>query len=124
MSRDDERLTEIATSLQPLHEVPRDLLADLVWRRGLSTWWAMQGEPPTPTGDERADRELASRLCAGCPVQAECLELELRLHGTDTTGVWGALSQQDRRALYPLWREHGGHDKPDDRDDRDGGEPS
>ena len=40
----------------------------------------------------------------GCPVQRECLELELRMFGEQTVGVWGALGEDDRRALVPLWR--------------------
>ena len=42
--------------------------------------------------DGPPDRELAARLCAGCPV-VECLELELRIKGADTVGVWGALRE-------------------------------
>ena len=46
---------------------------------------------------------LATRLCAGCPVRAECLEFELRIGGDQTVGVWGALNQDDRRALHKVW---------------------
>jgi WhiB family redox-sensing transcriptional regulator len=42
-------------------------------------------------------------MCAGCPVRAECLELELRVGGEQSVGVWGALNEQDRRALHALW---------------------
>jgi WhiB family redox-sensing transcriptional regulator len=45
-------------------------------------------------------------------VRDECLELELRTAGADTVGVWGALPEQDRRALYPHWRQRG--DRADD----------
>ena len=55
--------------------------------------------------DPGTDREVAARLCAGCPVQPECLELELRLFGEQTVGVWGALGEDDRRALVPYWRD-------------------
>ena len=55
------------------------------------------------TGEDEPDRELATRMCAGCPVRAECLEFELRLGGTETVGVWGALNDEDRRALHAVW---------------------
>lgn len=116
---DDGRLAEIAELLGRLSWMPRDLLADIVRRYGLYVWLRLEDEQPDPTGDEEIDRERAARLCATCPVQAECLELELRLHGAQTVGVWGALSQQDRRALYPLWREHGGGEEPDEHSEGD-----
>ena len=50
------------------------------------------------------DRALAARMCAGCPVQRECLELELRTAGAETAGVWGGLCEVDRRALHTAWR--------------------
>ena len=56
----------------------------------------------------RDDREFARLLCGGCPVQDECLELELRTAGDQTVGVWGALFEDDRRALHPLWLLRGG----------------
>ena len=61
----------------------------------------------TDAGEELTDRELAQRTCAGCPVQDECLELELRTAGEDTTGVWGALTDDERRELYPHWLRRG-----------------
>ncbi len=46
---------------------------------------------------------------------------ELRLHGSKTVGVWGALPEDDRRALYPLWRAR--HDQDDDAThEQEGGE--
>ena len=50
------------------------------------------------------DREMATRLCAGCPVRAECLEFELRVAGEKTVGVWGGLNVDDRLALLKVWR--------------------
>lgn len=60
--------------------------------------------PPRWLFDAETDRELATRLCEGCPVQDQCLELELRLLGAQTVGVWGALNEDDRRALFPYWQ--------------------
>lgn len=99
------RLNDIAAQLHKLRFVPTDVLAGIVRSQDGCLWSATEGEPPEPTGDD-PDRELAAELCSGCPVKYACLELELRLHGPETTGVWGGLSEQDRRAVYLLWLEH------------------
>jgi WhiB family transcriptional regulator, redox-sensing transcriptional regulator len=39
----------------------------------------------------------AKAVCARCPVQAECLEFALRLKVAH--GVWGGLSERERRTL-------------------------
>jgi hypothetical protein len=55
------------------------------------------GEPPKP----------AKAICASCPVQAECLA------EADEYGIWGGLSEYDRRRLgftykpRPVHAEHG-----------------
>jgi len=101
--------TRMAAQLDRLAAVPDDVLADAVARDGL--WLrAFDGAAmPDLTGDALPDRELATGLCAGCPVIDECLELDLRTAGPDTVGVWGALPDTDRRALYPVWlRRRGG----------------
>jgi WhiB family transcriptional regulator, redox-sensing transcriptional regulator len=113
-------LIAIAWRLDRLRQVPHDVLAEIVLRDGLCVQAYADGEPPQLTGNDTADRELAARLCAGCPVQDECLELELRMSGDQTTGVWGALAEDDRRALYPYWRRLRGH--AEDTDDPEGGQ--
>jgi WhiB family redox-sensing transcriptional regulator len=107
VSPDENQLTEIASRLDRLRNVPTDVLADIVMTNGACLWCYGEGDPPLLTGQDTPDREFAARICAGCPMQDECLELELRYAGQDTVGVWGALPEQDRRALYPLWRAHG-----------------
>lgn len=107
MNPDNDRLTEIVVRLDRLIHVPTNVLADIVMDNGACLWCYGEGDPPPLTGQDAPDRELAARICAGCPVQDECLELELRYAGSDTVGVWGALAEQDRRALYPLWRARG-----------------
>jgi WhiB family redox-sensing transcriptional regulator len=93
----------MAGELDELAMVPTEILADWVRDRGRCLWESTFGDPPEWTGEDEPDRELATRLCAGCPVRAECLELELRVGGEQTVGVWGALNQEDRRALYAVW---------------------
>lgn len=107
MNSDDDRLDEIAARLDRLRGVPNEVLGEIVLRDGRCLWAFTHGEPPELTGIDTAERELAARLCESCPVHDECLEWELRLHGPNTVGVWGALTEDDRRALYPQWRARG-----------------
>jgi len=107
VNNDDRRLAEIAARLDRFAKVPTEVLANIVMGHGACVWCYGEGDPPPLTGNDTADRELAARICDGCPVQDHCLELEMRWAGEDTVGVWGALSEQDRRALYPLWRARG-----------------
>ncbi len=118
----DQWLVEIAWRLDSLRWAPSDVLAEIVTRDGRCVWAYTSGNPPSLTGNNTADRELAARLCAQCPVQDQCLELELRTAGELTTGVWGALAEPDRRALYPYWRERG--ERADTAaDEHTGGQP-
>ena len=123
MTPDEFRLHEIAARLDRLRWVPRDVLGEIVIRDGLCVSAFTEGEPPQLLGIDTPDRELAWLLCVACPVQDECLELELRMAGDHTRGVWGALGEDDRRALYPHWRRRGQRaDDPTD-DGAGGGQP-
>ena len=94
---------EISAELDELAAVPTDVLAAWVTDRGRCLWESTFGDPPEWTGDAEPDRDLATQLCAGCPVRAECLEFELRICGEQTVGVWGGLNELDRRALHDVW---------------------
>lgn len=94
----------IARRLDRHEAVPVDVLTGLVTREGLCFWAFDRDEMPELSGEDTPDRELAARLCAGCPVIDECLELELRTAGEETVGVWGALAETDRRAVHRMWR--------------------
>ena len=96
------------------------MLGEIVMRDGACVWAYTDEEPPQLTGNDLTDRQLALWLCAHCPVQDECLELELRTAGEDTAGVWGGLNEDDRRALYPHWRQRGERAEP--MDDPEGGQ--
>lgn len=93
----------MCTELDELAAVPTEVLAAWVTDRGRCLWESTFGDPPEWTGADEPDRELATRTCAGCPVRAECLVMELRVSGADTVGVWGALNEEDRRALHAVW---------------------
>lgn len=92
-----------AADLDVVADVPTDALASRLTADGTCMWVRTTGTEPQWTGDDRADRALAAPICAGCPVQRECLELELRTFGYATTGVWGPLSEDDRRVVYLAW---------------------
>jgi WhiB family redox-sensing transcriptional regulator len=58
------------------------------------------------TGPALLQLGRAKRVCAGCPVQSLCLEWAL-LAGIDH-GVWGGLSEEERRSLRrqaTTWRQ-------------------
>ena len=64
--------------------------------------WMVRGscakEPPAlffPS--DGAGVEVARRICAGCPVQQECLEYALR--NRIDHGVWGGCSERERRRI-------------------------
>ncbi|WP_158881163.1 WhiB family transcriptional regulator [Amycolatopsis anabasis] len=107
---EEEFYEEVAARLDHLEGVPTGALFDLVTDRGACMWVAVGADEPDWTGDDATDRELAARICAGCPVRDECLELEFRTAGFATLGVWGALAEDDRRAAYLAWllRREGG----------------
>jgi WhiB family redox-sensing transcriptional regulator len=112
-ARDDQVLAGIARSLTRLRRVPTGVLTEIVTEDGACMQVSADDGPPRWLHQAGSDRELAARLCAGCPVQRECLELELRMFGEQTVGVWGALGEDDRRALVPHWRRlTGGPSRP------------
>jgi WhiB family redox-sensing transcriptional regulator len=96
-------LEEIVAELDELGAVPTEVLADWVTAQGRCLWETTFGEPPEWSGEDEPDRQLATRLCAGCPVRSECLEFELRVAGDHTLGVWGGLNADDRLALHKVW---------------------
>jgi WhiB family transcriptional regulator, redox-sensing transcriptional regulator len=96
----------MASRLDRWRQVPTDVLRDVVMRRGLCLWGLWPAEEPDWDGCAPSDRRLAAQLCAGCPVIDQCLELDLRIAGECTTGVWGALAEDDRRALHRVWQHH------------------
>ncbi|WP_246127537.1 WhiB family transcriptional regulator [Amycolatopsis rhizosphaerae] len=110
----EDYLTSLATELDRYEQVPDDVLTDIVNRDGACMWLYTNGMVPEWSCDDRTDRQLAAGICADCPVRLPCLELELRTAGLFTLGVWGALSEEDRRALYPVWLAR--------RENREGGE--
>jgi WhiB family redox-sensing transcriptional regulator len=93
-----------AARLDWLRHVPDDVLTAIVLDGGLCFWRLWPSEEPDWDDCAPSDRRLAAQLCAGCPVIDQCRELDLRTTGTGTTGVWGAMAEDDRRALHPIWQ--------------------
>jgi WhiB family redox-sensing transcriptional regulator len=121
----DDFFDVIAAYLDRVELVPDDLLREIVTRDGSCMLLYRHDLEPEWTGNALTDRQLASRICADCPVQSECLELELRTSGEHALGVWGALPAEDVRALCPVWRarrrRRDGH-TGDQASDQDGGQ--
>jgi WhiB family redox-sensing transcriptional regulator len=71
-----------------------DDLGDQSWRdqaackgSNVDEWFPGRGEP---TAAQKA-------ICGGCPVREACLEYALAAH--QRTGIWGGLSERERRLL-------------------------
>src|SRR5215470_19160422 len=62
--------------------------------------------PISSTGQSIAQVAEAKAICAGCPVQRECLAFALRTH--QVHGIWGGLSEQERypRSAAPAGVKH------------------
>ena len=103
-SRSAAALTRITKRIFRLRSTTIRVLTKLVVDNGACMAVTATDRPLRWLADSETDRELAARLCEGCPVQDQCLELELRLSGAQTIGVWGALNENDRRALFPYWQ--------------------
>jgi WhiB family redox-sensing transcriptional regulator len=105
----EERLTGAAERLEWVRPASDDALGAAIVRAGSCMDTLPNGDRPGWLFDSETDPGVAARVCAGCPVQDECLELELRLFGAQKLGMWGVLGEGNRRALHPIWahlREH------------------
>lgn len=79
---------------------------------GPARWWHLAGcrdeDPelffPIGTGEATARQVAAAeRVCARCPVRAACREYALA--HPEPTGVWGGMSEEERRAERARRRE-------------------
>lgn len=102
----DEFAERIAEQLDRYSALPDEALWEITTREGACMWLYANDAVPEWTGNDHTDRELAARVCTGCPVRHQCLELQFRTAGELVFGVWGALSEEDQEAVYPVWLEH------------------
>ena len=83
---------------------PRSWDATLVWRQDA----ACRDIDPNlffpigVTGDAVEQIATAKEICAGCPVQLECLDFAIT--SNQEFGVWGGTSEDERRVLRRQWR--------------------
>ncbi|RZS32494.1 WhiB family redox-sensing transcriptional regulator [Herbihabitans rhizosphaerae] len=103
MNEYEEEFSEVVADLDQVEDVPTDDLFAVLSRDGACMWVRTTGEEPQWTGDDRVDRALAAPICGGCPVRRECLEFEFRTSGYALSGVWGPLSEEERRAAFVVW---------------------
>ena len=67
--------------------------------------WARQAkclhaEPDTFFPEKGGSTREAKKICTDCPVRDECLEFALR--NDERFGIWGGLSERERRKLKRL----------------------
>jgi WhiB family redox-sensing transcriptional regulator len=56
-----------------------------------------QTDPEAFFPEKGGSTREAKRICSGCEVRAECLEFAL--HNDERFGIWGGLSERERRRL-------------------------
>jgi len=56
-----------------------------------------QADPDAWFPDKGQSTRVVKKICARCPVRAECLEYAMA--NGERFGVWGGLSERERRAL-------------------------
>ena len=81
---------------------PLDQLADENGPTDDATAWRERGlcaqtDPEAFFPDKGGSTREAKRICAGCEVRAECLEWALT--NDERFGIWGGLSERERRPL-------------------------
>jgi WhiB family redox-sensing transcriptional regulator len=64
--------------------------------------------PIGTTGPAEAQTQAAKAICALCPVQAECLEWALGAGSSSEFGIWGGLTEEERRSMRRTWRRRNG----------------
>jgi WhiB family redox-sensing transcriptional regulator len=80
--------------------VTGDLPEELAWQeRALCA----QTDPEAFFPEKGGSTREAKRVCTGCDVRAECLEYALT--NDERFGIWGGLSERERRRLRLLRRE-------------------
>lgn len=103
MNPETDHYADVVADLDGLEHVPDDALTHALAWEGTCLWLRATGTEPEWTHDDRTDRQITASICADCPVQRECLELEFRQSGSATQSVWGPLSAEDRREAFLVW---------------------
>ncbi|AKU18544.1 hypothetical protein VV02_01570 [Luteipulveratus mongoliensis] len=90
-SREREPVMSAPIDLAPAPPLSLVVLALCTGSDDPDRWW------PTRRASRTKHRTYAARVCAGCPVRRACLEYALA--AGHEFGVWGGLSEHDRRGL-------------------------
>ncbi|MFJ3923167.1 WhiB family transcriptional regulator [Streptomyces sp. NPDC090022] len=81
--------------------LPGAVLQHWQWQSGAACRALGPGRFFHPAGERGEDREgrdeAAKRVCARCPVRQACLDHALRTR--EPYGVWGGLTEEERKAL-------------------------
>ena len=93
----DETVEQLTAALARYRDVPTDVLESIVNETCSSP--LLDDTPP----DSWSDEEVARQVCSRCDAPYACVELQFRLDGAATPGVWGGLSEDERRELFAAW---------------------
>ena len=93
----------VVARLHRLRFVDDNVLGAAICRAAACLEPGSAGTAPGWLHDAYTDPDVAARLCARCLVRDECTELELRLAGDRTVGLWGAYGESGRQALHRTW---------------------
>ena len=92
------------SNAQPLAVAEPDAVAGSPWSvltGGDATWrldaLCAETDPEAFFPEKGGSTREAKRVCTGCPVRAECLEFALA--NDERFGIWGGLSERERRRV-------------------------
>ena len=95
----DSRLAERGDATAAVAEF--DVLAELLEMEAEPEWQeralCAQADPEAFFPEKGGSTREAKRICAGCEVRSECLEYALQ--HDERFGIWGGLSERERRKL-------------------------
>jgi WhiB family redox-sensing transcriptional regulator len=66
-----------------------------------------QTDPEAFFPEKGGSTRPAKKICLGCPVKQECLDEALV--NEERFGIWGGLSERERRRMYPATRQRESH---------------
>ncbi len=84
------RIAELTVQLTPEYE-------ERAWMLDAR---CLDADPEAFFPEKGGSTREAKRICAGCPVRAECLEYALE--HDERFGIWGGLSERERRRAKRL----------------------
>lgn len=98
------RALVVSAALRPEDSQPPDRfggfqMQPLSWASGAK---CLQAEPETFFPEKGGSTREAKRICGQCAVKRECLEYALA--NDERFGIWGGLSERERRKLKRLAR--------------------